>query len=64
VPDDRTTGILVGSASPISVLISHNSIAHNYYGIFLEGVGKVVHASLSDNHFSKVSVQVKRVVVS
>jgi nitrous oxidase accessory protein NosD len=64
VPDNRTTGILVGSASQISVLISHNYISHNYYGIFLEGVGKVVNASLSDNHFSKVSVQVKRVVVT
>jgi nitrous oxidase accessory protein NosD len=64
VPDTRTTGILVGSASRISVLISNNYISHNYYGIFLEGVGKVVHASLSGNHFTKVSVQVKRVVVS
>jgi hypothetical protein len=64
VPDTRTTGILVGSASRISVLISNNRIFRNYYGIFLEGVGKVVHASLSGNHFSKVSVPVKRVVVS
>jgi nitrous oxidase accessory protein NosD len=64
VPDTRTTGILVGSASRISVLISGNHISRDYYGIFLEGVGKVVHASLTDNHFSKVSVQVKRVVVS
>jgi nitrous oxidase accessory protein NosD len=64
VPDLRTTGILVGSASRISVLIRNNHISRNYYGIFLEGVGKVVHASLSGNHFSKVSVHVKRVVVS
>jgi hypothetical protein len=63
-PDTRTTGILVGSASRISVLISNNHIFHDYYGIFLEGVGKVVHASVSGNHFSKVSVRVKRVIVS
>jgi hypothetical protein len=36
----------------------------NYYGIFLEGVGDVVHASLQGNHFGKVAVRVKRVVVS
>jgi nitrous oxidase accessory protein NosD len=64
VPDTRTTGILVGSASQISVLISGNHISHVHYGIFLEGVGKVVHASLRSNHFSRVSVHVKRVVVS
>jgi parallel beta-helix repeat protein len=64
VADKRTTGILVGSASRISVLISGNHISSDYYGIFLEGVGKVVQASLTGNHYSKVSVQVKRVVVS
>jgi hypothetical protein len=64
VPDTRTTGILVGSASPIWVQFSHNYISHNHYGIFLEGVGKVVHASISGHHYNKVSVRVKRVVVS
>jgi nitrous oxidase accessory protein NosD len=64
VPDTRTTGILVGSASPISVQISKNYISGNHYGIFLEGVGKVVHASLRGNYFSKFSVRVKIVVVS
>ena len=39
VPDPRTTGILVGSASSIHVLISGNRIARNHFGIFLEGVG-------------------------
>ena len=63
-PDARTTGILVGSASSISVLISNNYITSNYYGIFLEGVGKVVHATLHGNRFHKVSVQVKSVTVS
>jgi Right handed beta helix region len=63
-PDTRTTGILVGSASQIWVQISGNHIVSNYYGIFLEGVGNVVHASLQGNHFDKVAVRVKRVVVS
>lgn len=63
-PDTRTTGILVGSASRISVLIRGNHISRNHYGIFLEGVGKVVHASISGNHYFKVAVRVKRVVVS
>ena len=40
VPDARTTGILVGSASAIHVLISGNRIARNHFGIFLEGVGR------------------------
>jgi hypothetical protein len=62
VADTRTTGILVGSASPIQVQVSGNHIVSNYYGIFLEGVGNVVHASLQGNHFSKVAVRVKRVV--
>jgi nitrous oxidase accessory protein NosD len=64
VPDALTTGILVGSASPIWVQISQNHISGNHYGIFLEGVGKVVHASLQGNHFGNASVRVKRVVVS
>ena len=64
LPDTRTTGILVGSASRISVVISNNDISDNYYGIFLEGVGKVVHTSLPGNHFSKVTAHVKSIVVS
>jgi nitrous oxidase accessory protein NosD len=64
VPDTRTTGILVGSASPIWVQISNNHIFRNHYGVFLEGVGKVVHASLHGNHFRHVAVPVKRLVVS
>jgi hypothetical protein len=64
VPDTLTTGILVGSASSIWVQISQNHISGNHYGVFLEGVGKVVHASLQRNHFGNASVRVKRVVVS
>jgi nitrous oxidase accessory protein NosD len=62
-PDTLTTGILFGSASPIWVQISGNSICNNHYGIFLEGVGQVVHATLYGNHFSGVAVPVKRVIV-
>ena len=64
VADRRTTGILVGAASSIKVLISHNYIVSDHYGIFLEGVGKVVHATLRKNHFRHVAVLVKRVRVS
>jgi parallel beta-helix repeat protein len=64
VPDRKTTGILVGAASSIKILISHNYISNDHYGIFLEGVGNVVHASLSGNHFHHVTVHVKRRKVS
>lgn len=55
-PDLRTTGILVGSSSRIKVLISHNFIHDNFYGIFIEGR---VHAILIKNRFHKVVVPVK-----
>jgi hypothetical protein len=63
VPDTRTTGILVGSASPIWVQIRRNTICNNHYGIFLEGVGRVVHATLYGNRYRNVTQHVKRVVV-
>ncbi len=62
VPDTRTTGILVGSASPIHVQISGNRIARNHFGIFLEGVGHVVHATIFGNQFHHVAKPVKWVV--
>jgi parallel beta-helix repeat protein len=62
VADPATTGILVGSASSISVQISGNSISRNQYGIFLEGTGHVVHASLYGNYFRHVHVPVKQVI--
>ena len=62
VPDTRTTGILVGSASPIWVQIRNNVIRSNHYGIFLEGTGPVVHATLYGNRYRNVSVHVKRVI--
>lgn len=55
-PDLRTTGILVGSSSRIRVLISHNFIHNNFYGIFIEGR---VHAALIKNRFYRVVVAVK-----
>lgn len=55
-PDLRTTGILVGSSSRIKVLISHNYIHHNYYGIFIEGR---VRPTLDSNRFHRVVVAVK-----
>ncbi len=63
VPDTRTTGILVGSASAIHVLISGNRIVRNHFGIFLEGVGRPVHATLFGNQFHRVVRPVKRVIV-
>jgi len=61
VPDTRTTGILVGAASPIQVRISGNSIDGDQYGIFLEGVGAAVRASLQGNRYHQVETPVKRV---
>ena len=61
VADTRTTGILVGAASPIRVQILGNDIDSDHYGIFLEGVGKAVRASLQDNHYRHVAVRVSRV---
>jgi parallel beta-helix repeat protein len=62
IPDPASTGILVGSASVISVQISDNRISHNQYGIFLEGLGHVVHAALHGNFFHHVSIPVRSVV--
>ena len=66
VPDALTTGILVGSASPnLGADQPEPPSPGNHYGIFLEGVGKVVHASLQGNHFGNAPpCEVKRVVVS
>jgi parallel beta-helix repeat protein len=62
IADTATTGILVGSASPIWVQISGNSISRDHYGIYLEGIGHVVHASLYGNYFRHVPVPVKEVI--
>jgi hypothetical protein len=55
-PDLKTTGILVGSSSRISVLIARNFIHDNFYGIFIEGR---VHATLTRNLFHRVVIDVK-----
>jgi len=56
IPDRRTTGILVGASSRIQVLISHNHIHNNFYGIFIEGR---VQATLHRNRFRNVVIRVK-----
>ena len=61
VPDKRTTGILVGTASPIRVRISGNHIHDDHYGVFLEGEGAGVYASLHDNEYHYVDVPVKQI---
>jgi parallel beta-helix repeat protein len=61
VPDDRTTGILVGTASPIRVRISGNNIHDDHYGVFLEGEGAVVYASLHGNDYNYVDVLVEQI---
>ena len=61
VPDNRTTGILVGTASPIRVRISGNNIHDDHYGVFLEGEGAGVYASLHDNDYDFVDVTVKQI---
>ena len=63
VADPLTTGILVGSASPISVQITGNSISRDHYGIFLEGLGPVVHPAVYANRFHYVPVPLKQLVV-
>jgi nitrous oxidase accessory protein NosD len=56
IPDRRTTGILVGASSRITVLISGNHIRSNFYGIFIEGR---VRATLHRNRFRHVVIRVK-----
>jgi hypothetical protein len=61
VPDTRTTSILVGTASPIQVRISGNHIHDDHFGVFLEGAGAGVYASLHDNRYVFVDVPAKHV---
>jgi nitrous oxidase accessory protein NosD len=55
VPDLRTTAILVGASSKISVLISHNYLHQNHYGVFIEGR---VRYTLRNNLFVQVTMPV------
>jgi parallel beta-helix repeat protein len=59
VPYKRTTGILVGTASPIRVRISGNHVHDDHYGVFLEGEG--IYASLHDNDYDFVDVPVEHI---
>ena len=61
VPDVRTTGVLVGTASPIRVRISNNNIHDNHYGVFLEGKGAGVYAALFGNDYNYVDVPVEQI---
>lgn len=61
VPDSRTTGILIGTASAIRVRISGNSIHDNHFGVFLEGKGARVYAALSGNEYNYVDVPVEEI---
>lgn len=65
-PDLKTTGILVGSASPIAVRISGNHISADQIGIFTELLKSAVsgsHLAISGNTFLHVPSHVKHVVV-
>jgi len=59
--DKRTTGILVSSASPIRVRISGNHIHDDYYGVFLEGDGAGMYASLHGNLYNFVDEPVVQI---
>jgi parallel beta-helix repeat protein len=61
VADVRTTGILVGTASPIRVRISGNKIHDNHFGVFLEGKGARVSAALFGNDYHFVDVPVEQI---
>jgi parallel beta-helix repeat protein len=61
VKDTRTTGILVGTASPIRVRISGNNIHDNHFGVFLEGKGAGVYAALFGNEYNYVDVPVEQI---
>jgi Right handed beta helix region len=40
--DLKTTGIYLGTASPLSIVVNHNSINHDHFGIFTAGDVTVV----------------------
>jgi len=57
VPDMATTGILVGSASPLSVEISGNLVHDDHYGVFVEGL---VRAKVAGNTYQRIDIDVAR----
>jgi parallel beta-helix repeat protein len=67
VPDLRTTGILLATASQVSgTVVSGNYITGDHYGIFLEALASALPspvAGLGSNRFHKVAQHVKTVIV-
>ncbi len=61
VPDNRTTGILIGTASPIRVRISGNTIHDDHFGVFLEGKGAGVYAALFGTRYDSVAVRLDQI---
>lgn len=55
-PDDmQTTGVFIGSQSPLSITVAGNSISDDHYGIFAAG-GHVSVLGVATNVFSNVTV--------
>lgn len=54
--DPRTTGVLVGTASPVSITIRGNAISDNHFGVFT--TGPVTATGEDDNVFHHVDVGV------
>lgn len=52
--DPETTGIYLGSASPLAITVTGNVIGPDHYGIFTAGPVTVT----GDNHFTRVDVPV------
>jgi parallel beta-helix repeat protein len=55
--DPDTTGILIGSNSPLSILVRGNSISHDGVGIFVAGPNVSLHSQ--GNSFRDVQIRVK-----
>lgn len=55
--DHSTTGVLVGTVTPLSITVSRNHFAGDHFGIWSTGPASVQHPS---NSFSGVSVRVFR----
>jgi parallel beta-helix repeat protein len=53
--DTQTTGIYLGSASPLTIKVTHNQIHDDYYGIFMSGPVTVVN---KHNRFHNVTQKI------
>jgi hypothetical protein len=57
-PDDpQTTGVFIGSQSPLSITVSGNTISNDYYGIFTAGSSVTVMGATS-NTFNNVTIPI------